>query len=65
MRYIAVIMLVLGVLVADRATAYAATGETERNVTRLQEAETLLSQLGYWVTKVDGLADASTKHAVT
>jgi peptidoglycan hydrolase-like protein with peptidoglycan-binding domain len=65
MRYIAAIMLVLGVLVADRATAYAATGETERNVTRLQEAETLLSQLGYWVTRVDGVADSSTKHAVT
>jgi lipoprotein-anchoring transpeptidase ErfK/SrfK len=58
-------MLVLGVLVADRATTYAATGETEKSAARMQEAETLLSQLGYWVMKADGKTDASTKHALT
>ena len=30
----------------------------------LFEAEKLLSALGYWIVKVDGRADASTKHAV-
>jgi len=29
------------------------------------EAEQLLSGLGYWIVKVDGVADASTKHAIT
>jgi peptidoglycan hydrolase-like protein with peptidoglycan-binding domain len=28
------------------------------------EAETLLSKLGYWIVKVDGRADASTRHAI-
>jgi lipoprotein-anchoring transpeptidase ErfK/SrfK len=30
----------------------------------LLEAETLLSSLGYWILKVDGKADASTRHAI-
>ena len=63
MRYIAAIMLVLGVLVADRA--YANTGETNQNAARIREAETRLAELGYWITKVDGVSDASTKHAIT
>ena len=29
------------------------------------EAEKILSDLGYWVLKVDGIADASTSHALT
>lgn len=66
MKYIAAIMLVLGVLVADRAHAYSNTSETkESSASRMREAENLLSQLGYWVTKVDGVSDASTKHAIT
>jgi lipoprotein-anchoring transpeptidase ErfK/SrfK len=31
----------------------------------LLEIETLLSDLGYWILKVDGVADASTRHAMT
>lgn len=30
----------------------------------VNEAEQLLSNLGYWVTRVDGTADASTRHAI-
>lgn len=30
----------------------------------LLEAERLLYGLGYWITKVDGVADASTRHAI-
>lgn len=29
------------------------------------EVETLLSSLGYWIVKVDGVADPSTRHAIT
>ncbi|HEX6280136.1 MAG TPA: L,D-transpeptidase family protein [Pyrinomonadaceae bacterium] len=29
------------------------------------EVETLLSKLGYWILKVDGKPDASTRHAIT
>lgn len=29
------------------------------------EVETLLSKLGYWILKVDGRPDASTRHAIT
>src|SRR5687768_9981346 len=29
------------------------------------EVETLLSKLGYWIVKVDGRPDASTRHAIT
>lgn len=31
----------------------------------LREAERLLSDMGYWLTKADGVADASTRHAIT
>jgi peptidoglycan hydrolase-like protein with peptidoglycan-binding domain len=65
MRYIAAILLVLGVLVADRqAFANTNTGEAQ-GAARVREAETKLAELGYWVVKVDGVADASTKHAIT
>src|SRR5687768_17381614 len=30
----------------------------------LRVAETALSKLGYWIVKVDGKADASTRHAI-
>lgn len=32
---------------------------------QILEAEKLLSGLGYWVLKIDGIADASTKNAIT
>jgi lipoprotein-anchoring transpeptidase ErfK/SrfK len=32
---------------------------------QILEAEKILSGLGYWITKVDGVADASTRHAIT
>lgn len=31
---------------------------------QILEAEKLLSDLGYWILKIDGVADASTKHAI-
>lgn len=41
-----------------------AQSSTENGKKRLFEAEKLLSDLGYWVLKVDGVADSSTKHAL-
>jgi peptidoglycan hydrolase-like protein with peptidoglycan-binding domain len=41
-----------------------AEGEQSAAAARLAEAETLLANLGYWVTKADGKADASTRQAV-
>lgn len=31
----------------------------------MREAERLLFHMGYWLTKADGVADASTRHAIT
>lgn len=65
MRYIAAIMLVLGVLVGDKLYANTNTGEAKQGAARVREAEVKLAELGYWITKVDGVSDASTKHAIT
>ena len=45
----------------------AALRDTKRGVSKpdLLEAEKLLSSLGYWILKVDGRIDPSTRHAIT
>ncbi len=58
-------MLVLGVLVGDKLYANTNTGEAKQGAARVREAEVKLAELGYWITKVDGVSDASTKHAIT
>jgi lipoprotein-anchoring transpeptidase ErfK/SrfK len=46
-------------------TAIAANGgKTKLAPAVVNEAEQLLANIGYWITKVDGTADASTRHAV-
>ena len=40
------------------------TGSKEPQVSLIPEAEKLLADLGYWITKVDDKKDASTFHAV-
>ena len=42
----------------DKATS------AEKSAARVKEAEELLSNLGYWITKVDGKSDDSTRQAV-
>lgn len=67
MRYVAAILLLVGIIITDRAVAAANTPEqgNDPKMNRVLEAESLLSQLGYWVVNVDGKSDASTKHAIT
>ena len=60
MNYAHSIVLLLMILSAPLA-ASARVGVDEQ----LLEAEQTLSGLGYWVLKVDGIADASTRHAIT
>lgn len=36
----------------------------QRKPVNMREAEQLLSDLGYWILKVDGVADASTRHSI-
>ena len=67
MKYVAAILLLVGIIITDRAAVAANTllGDNNQNANRMLEAESLLSQLGYWVVSIDGKSDASTKHAVT
>ena len=50
------------------ASVYANTPETTTNAqmkaARIKEAEGLLSGLGYWITKVDGRSDDSTRQGI-
>ena len=54
------------VLLALHLSAISAVPSARRSSHRrgLLEVETLLSDLGYWILKVDGVADASTRHAI-
>lgn len=58
-RMIAAGIVGLCCLFATNASA-AQNGENPK----LLEAERLLSDLGYWISNVDGVADASTRHAI-
>ena len=46
------------------STSTASAAELRQKPPDVLEIETLLSNLGYWITKVDGKADASTRHAI-
>lgn len=65
MRYAAILLLLVGIIITDRAAANTPEQNADPKVARLMEAESLLADLGYWVVSVDGKTDASTKHAVT
>ncbi len=45
-------------------TFAANTSLAQSSKQQLLEAEKILSDLGYWILKVDGIADASTRHAL-
>jgi lipoprotein-anchoring transpeptidase ErfK/SrfK len=61
MRNISIIAL--GILLSSSliAAGYKSSAPDEQ----LREAEQRLSDLGYWVLNVDGVPDASTRHAIT
>ena len=54
-----------GLLLPSGISVCAASKPSQVTRNSLLEAEQLLSKLGYWITKVDGKADSSTRHAVT
>ena len=54
----------LALLIAGALSPTAASAHTRERVSTL-EVERLLSKLGYWILKVDGRSDASTRHAIT
>jgi len=55
------ILIVLGSLSVNASVT---PGEQRLKGTDTLEIETLLSNLGYWIVKVDDKADASTRHAI-
>ena len=59
-------MFILSLVLAFLARGAAAEPTASRSTPdqAMLEAEQLLSDLGYWVLKVDGVADASTRHAI-
>ena len=64
-RLVLAAVCIMGIMMvaAGSASANTETGN-EQNRARVNEAETLLASLGYWVVKVDGVTDASTRQAV-
>ena len=64
-KFVLTAILLAGSVIWGSATAAAAkTPETEQNRAKVSEAEQLLANLGYWVTKVDGVRDDSTRQAI-
>jgi lipoprotein-anchoring transpeptidase ErfK/SrfK len=58
-------MALAGVILTCGVKAFAAgTGSAEERKAKTQEAEQILYNLGYWITKVDGASDDSTRQAV-
>ena len=59
------IWTLIGVLLVTSVTAFASVnnGNEARKAKTLQ-AEQILSDLGYWITKVDGASDDSTRQAI-
>ncbi|HQU82337.1 MAG TPA: L,D-transpeptidase family protein [Pyrinomonadaceae bacterium] len=57
------ILVVLTILASGNS--FQTFAQKTNNAKQLLEAEQLLSNLGYWVLKVDGVKDASTYHAIT
>jgi Uncharacterized protein conserved in bacteria len=65
-KYIKTI-LILGIVIIFGALPIQANTSGEGNQSKrgdTLEIETLLSNLGYWIVKVDSRADASTRHAI-
>ena len=58
-------ILLAGTVIWGSVTASAnGTPETEQSRAKVNEAEQLLANLGYWITKVDGVRDDSTRQAI-
>ena len=68
-RKSSIIILVLAIVIyfglSLSLQANVVPASTTRSSADLLEVEALLSDLGYWITNVDGVSDASTRHAIT
>jgi N-acetylmuramoyl-L-alanine amidase len=60
------VLLLIFLACAPEADLNAQTSAPKNKTGKAQilEAETILANLGYWILKVDGVADASTRHAI-
>jgi lipoprotein-anchoring transpeptidase ErfK/SrfK len=60
------VLLLIFLACAPEANLNAQTSAPKNKTGKAQilEAETILANLGYWILKVDGVADASTGHAI-
>ena len=57
-------MLVISTVAANALAKGNETNAEAVKAARIQEAETVLSSLGYWITKVDGKSDDSTRQGI-
>ncbi|PYS97800.1 MAG: hypothetical protein DMF63_18620 [Acidobacteria bacterium] len=64
MKHQKVLVVVVAMFIIGALSPFNAAANPTGRATTL-ELETLLAKLGYWITKVDGVADASTRHAIT
>lgn len=56
-------MLIASTTVLANANSYEGSA-AQRKAARIKEAEEILSELGYWITKVDGQSDDSTRQGI-
>ena len=60
-----VIPTVMAIIILGALSAFASgNGEAEKRRTMTLQAEQMLSDLGYWIVKVDGASDDSTRQAI-
>jgi peptidoglycan hydrolase-like protein with peptidoglycan-binding domain len=64
MRILLVLVSVGIFMLGSITTLASGTNDSEQRKARTLEAEQLLANLGYWITKVDGASDDSTRQAV-
>ena len=62
---IVVLSLALAIILGSSPLQSSVFASTTPPSGGLLEVERLLSDLGYWISKVDGVTDASTRHAIT
>lgn len=60
-----IVLILTGLMLAASGNYFRVFAQKPDNSKQLLEAEELLSNLGYWILKVDGIKDASDYHAIT
>src|SRR5687768_18440051 len=57
-------VLLFSAIVSANANTNETASNAQRKAARIKEAEETLSNLGYWITKVDGKSDDSTRQGI-